>query len=142
MTRVILGISLAVLLLFAYLTAIRPAFALTYALLLLFVLTMLWPRQVVRGLMIRRHLDAGTPTVGESFQETFEVSKPGWVPAPWVEVTDLSRIPDYQPGRVVSLGRDPVTWSARGTYRHRGWVTFGPTQVKVSEPFGLFSRRV
>ena len=56
MTRVILGISLAVLLLFAYLTAIRPAFALTYALLLLFVLTMLWPRQVVRGLMIRRHL--------------------------------------------------------------------------------------
>jgi uncharacterized protein (DUF58 family) len=108
MTRVVLGLSLALLLLFAYLTAIRPAFALAYALILLFVVSMLWPRQAVRGLTIRRHLDPGTPTVGESFEETFEVSKPGWVPAPWVEVQDLSRIPDYQPGRVVSLGRDPA----------------------------------
>jgi hypothetical protein len=62
MTRVILGISLGLLLLFAYLTAIRPAFAMAYALILLFVLTMIWPRQAVRGLTIRRHLDAGTPT--------------------------------------------------------------------------------
>jgi uncharacterized protein (DUF58 family) len=142
LTRVVLGVSLAFLLLFSYLTAIRPAFAMAYALLLLFILTMLWPRQAVRGLTIRRHLDAGTPTVGEPFEETFEISKPGWVPAPWVEVTDLSRIPDYQPGRIVSLGREPVTWTGRGTYRHRGWVTFGPTEVRISEPFGLFTQRV
>src|SRR5919204_229284 len=142
LTRVVLGISLGLLLLFAYLTAIRPAFAMAYALILLFILTMLWPRQAVRGLMIRRHLDAGTPTVGEPFEETFTVSKPGWVPAPWVEVTDLSRIPDYQPGRIVSLGREPVTWTGRGSYRHRGWITFGPTEVRISEPFGLFTQNV
>src|SRR5262249_30196300 len=33
-----------------------------------------------------------------------------------------------------------VTWTSRGVYRQRGWVTFGPTLLRVSEPFGLFSQ--
>lgn len=139
MTRLLLGLSLIVLLFFAYLTGIRPAFALAYALGLLFLLAFLWPRLASQGLTVKRVLDAGTPTVGEAFEETFDVSKPGRIPAPWVEVRDMSRIPDYQPGRVVSLGREPVTWVSRGVYKQRGWITFGPTRVKVDEPFGLFS---
>jgi uncharacterized protein (DUF58 family) len=139
MTRALLGLSLALLLFFAYLTAIRPAFALAYALGVLFLITWIWPKLAVRGITIQRTLDAGTPTVGESFEETFTVRKVGRVPAPWVEVMDLSRLRDYQPGRVISLGKQAVTWRARGIYRHRGWLTFGPTRVRVSEPFGLFS---
>ncbi len=142
MARVLLGMSLVVLLFFAYLTAIRPAFALAYGLGLLFVLALLWPRLAVRGITITRTLNAGIPTVGESFEETFSIRKEGRVPAPWVEVMDLSRLRDYQPGRVVSLGRQAVTWTARGIYRQRGWLTFGPTGLRVTEPFGLFSREV
>ncbi len=139
MSRALLGFSLVLLFFFAYLTAIKPAYVLAYALILLFVLAWLWPRLAVRGIRIERVLDAGTPTVGESFEETFTVHKRSRVPAPWVEVMDLSRLLEYQPGRVVSLGRSPVTWTARGVYRQRGWVTFGPTLVRVSEPFGLFT---
>src|SRR3982074_469821 len=139
MTRALLGLSLALLLFFAYLTAIRPAFALAYALGVLFLVTWIWPKLAVRGIGIQRTLDAGTPTVGETFEETFTVRKAGHVPAPWVEVMDLSRVREYQPGRVVSLGKQAVTWRARGVYRQRGWGTFGPTRVRVSEPFGLFS---
>jgi uncharacterized protein (DUF58 family) len=139
MTRALLGLSLALLLFFAYLTAIRPAFALAYALGVLFLITWIWPKLAVRGITIERTLDAGTPTVGESFEETFTVRKVGRVPAPWVEVMDLSRLRDYQPGRVISLGKQAVSWRARGIYRQRGWLTFGPTRVRVSEPFGLFS---
>jgi uncharacterized protein (DUF58 family) len=139
MTRALLGLSLALLLFFAYLTAIRPAFALAYALGVLFLITWIWPKLAVRGITIQRTLDAGTPTVGESFEETFTVRKVGRVPAPWVEVMDLSRLRDYQPGRVISLGKQAVSWRARGIYRQRGWLTFGPTRVRVSEPFGLFS---
>src|ERR1700730_9568573 len=139
MTRALLGLSLALLLFFAYLTAIRPAFALAYALGVLFLITWIWPKLAVRGIAIQRTLDAGTPTVGESFEETFTVRKVGRVPAPWVEVMDLSRLRDYQPGRVISLGKQAVSWRARGIYRQRGWLTFGPTRVRVSEPFGLFS---
>jgi uncharacterized protein (DUF58 family) len=139
MTRVLLGLSLALLLFFAYLTAIRPAFALAYALCVLFLITWLWPKLAVRGVTVERSLDAGTPTVGESFEETISVSKKGRIPAPWVEITDLSRLRDYQPGRVISLGKQTVTWRARGVYRQRGWLSFGPTRIRVSEPFGLFT---
>lgn len=142
MTRAFFGLSLALLLFFAYLTAIRPAFALAYALGVLFLLAWIWPKLAARGISIERTLDAGTPTVGEAFEETFTVRKVGRIPAPWVEVMDLSRLREYQPGRVISLGKQAVTWRARGIYRQRGWVTFGPTRVRVSEPFGLFSHEL
>ena len=142
MSRALLALSLGLLLFFAYLTGIRPAFALAYALGLTFVLAWLWPKLAARGVQIERVLDAGTPTVGEPFEETFTVRKRGRIPAPWVEVMDLSRLTDYQPGRVISLGRQGVTWSARGVYRQRGWVTFGPTLLRVSEPFGLFGEEL
>ena len=140
MTRVLLGLSLLLLLFFAYLTAIRPAFAVAYALGILFVVAWAWPRTVVHGIHVDRHLDPGTPTVGEPFEETFSVRKDSWAPAPWIEVRDLSGLQGYQPGRILSLGRNPVTWTSRGVYRRRGWTNFGPTLVRVTEPFGLFNR--
>lgn len=142
MSRLVLGVSLGLLLLFSYLTAIRPAFALAYALGILFIVAWSWPRLALRGVTVERNLKAGTPTVGEAFTETFTVGKSTWVPAPWLEVRDLSHLRDYQPGRVVSLGRDPATWVAEGVYRQRGWISFGPTRVRSSEPFGLFNHEV
>lgn len=139
MSKVALGVGLGLLLLFTYLTAVRPAYALAYALCLLFVVAWIWPHIAIRGMTIARHLDPGTPTVGEPYEETVEVRKSGWVPAPWVEVRDLSDIADYQPGRVISVGGEPVRWKARGVYRRRGWINFGPTVLRVREPFGLFT---
>jgi uncharacterized protein (DUF58 family) len=141
MSRLLLAAGLLLLLLFAYLTAIRSAYVLVYGLTLVLAIAYLWPRQVIRRIAVTRRIDTGTPTVGEAFEESFTAEKSGWVPAPWVEIRDLSEIPHYQPGRVVSLG-DPVTWNHRGTYRQRGWMTFGPTRVRVREPFGLFSREM
>ncbi len=138
MSKVALGLALALLLFFTYLTAVRPAYALAYALCLLFVVAWAWPRVGIRGITLTRHLDPGTPTVGEPYEEVVEVRKTGWVPAPWVEVRDLSDIADYQPGRVISVGGEPVRWKARGVYRRRGWMNFGPTSLRVREPFGLF----
>jgi uncharacterized protein (DUF58 family) len=140
MSKVALVAALGVLLLFAYLTGAKPGFNLAYALCLLVLIAWLWPRLLINRVRVVRKLDPGTPTVGEPFEETFTVSKRGWLPAPWIEVRDLSQVNDYQPGRVLSVGGDPVTWKARGAYRRRGWMTFGPTLVKVAEPFGLFSR--
>ena len=140
MSKVALALALALLLFFTYLTAVRPAYAFAYALCLLFVVAWAWPRIAIRGMTFTRRLDPGTPTVGESYEEAIEVRRRGWVPAPWVEVRDLSGISDYQPGRVISVGGDPVTWKSRGVYRRRGWMTFGPTSLRVREPFGLFNR--
>ncbi|HUZ86120.1 MAG TPA: DUF58 domain-containing protein [Candidatus Baltobacterales bacterium] len=140
MSKVALAAALGLLLFFTYLTAVRPAYAFAYALCLLFLVAWAWPRLAIRGMSLTRRLDPGTPTVGEAFEEVFEVRRKGWVPAPWVEVRDLSQIPDYQPGRVVSIGNETVKWKARGVYRRRGWMAFGPTLLRVREPFGLFER--
>src|SRR5581483_11380199 len=120
MSKVALGGALGLLLFFTYLTAIRPAYAFAYALCLMFVIAWLWPRIAARGVRLSRKLDPGTPTVGESFEESFEVH-------------DLSQIPGYQPGRVISLSNEVVRWRARGVYRRRGWMAFGPTSLKVRE---------
>ncbi len=137
MNKIALAAALALLLFFTYLTAIRPAYAFAYALCLLFVIAWVWPRLAIRGISLSRRLDPGTPTVGEPYEEVIEVRRSGWVPAPWVEVRDLGQIPDYQPGRVISVGGELVSWKTRGVYRRRGWMSFGPTSVSVREPFGL-----
>jgi len=141
-TKFLLAASLIVLFLFAYLTAIRPAYTVAYALGILFLVAWAWPKLASRGITIERTLDAGIPTVGEAFEEAFTVRKRSAVPAPWVEVTDLSRVRDYHPGRVISLTGERSSWSSRGIYRQRGWVTFGPTRVRISEPFGLFKHEI
>lgn len=142
MSKVALAAALALLLFFTYLTAIRTSYVFAYALCLLFVLAWAWPRLAIRRMTVTRRLDPGTPTVGEPYEETLEVRRRSWIPAPWVEVRDLSQIPDYQPGRVISVGSDAVRWKARGVYRRRGWMAFGPTSLRVREPFGLFEREV
>lgn len=129
------------LLLFAYITAIRAAFVLFYVLALLLLIAWLWPRLAVRRISVERNLEFASPTVGEPFKETFHVERRGFLPAPWVEVSDLGSVPGYQAGRVVSLGRGPSKWTSRGQFIRRGWARFGPVQIRVSEPFGLFSRQ-
>jgi uncharacterized protein (DUF58 family) len=131
---------LGLLLFFTYLTGIRPAYAFVYALCLLFLVAWAWPRLAIRGMKVTRRLDPGTPTVGESYEETFEVTRRNWMPSPWVEIRDLGQIPGYQPGRVIAGAHEPVTWKARGVYRRRGWMAFGPTSLRIREPFGLFDR--
>lgn len=131
--------TLVLLLFLAFLTGIRPAFDLAYCLGLLFAVAFFWPRLVAGRIRVNRNLDPGVPTVGEPFEERFEVANGSRLPAPWVEVRDMSQLEGYHPGRVVSLGRRAVAWTARGTYRTRGWTSFGPTRLRVSEPFGLFT---
>ncbi len=140
MSKVALALALGMLLLFTFLLGVKPGYTLAYALILLFVLAWLWPRYTARRISLSRHLDPGIPTVGDQFEESFTISRSGWVPAPWVEVRDLGQVAGYQPGRVVSAGGEPTTWRERGAYRRRGWMTFGPTSVRVVEPFGLFSQ--
>ncbi len=142
MSKIALAAALGLLLFFTWITAIRVAYPFAYALCLLFVIAWLWPRLAIRGVSVNRRVDPGTPTVGEAYEEVFEVRRSGWIPAPWVEVRDLSQLPDYQPGRVISLGNELVRWKARGVYRRRGWMALGPTSLKVREPFGLFEQEL
>src|SRR5438132_12887846 len=100
MSKVALAGALGLLLFFTYLTAIRPAYAFAYALCLLFVIAWAWPRLGICGVPVARKVVPGTPTVGDTYEESFEVQRDGWITAPWVEVRVLRQIHDYQTCRV------------------------------------------
>src|ERR671935_1630167 len=133
--------ALALLLFFAYITGIRLAYSLFYALVLLFLVSYVWSRLAADNLMVERSSPEGQYQVGDSFEEHFTVSNRSWIPVPLIELTDFSNLPAYNPGRVFSLkGRRSRRWTARGQFKQRGLFTFGPIELAYGDPFGLFPR--
>src|SRR5260370_34472248 len=106
---------------------------------LLLVVAWVWPRLAIRGISLARRLDPGTPTVGEPYEEVIDVRRAGWAPAPWVEVRDLGQIPDYQPGRVISVGGDVVSWKTRGAYTRRARTTCRAAVPRRGDALELFN---
>ena len=133
--------ALSLLLLFAYLTGIRLAYSLFYALVLLFVVSYIWSRLASDSLRIERVSPEGQFQVGDDFEERFLVENRSWLPVAFVELTDFSNLPGYDPGRVFSLkGRKVRRWTSRGKFKQRGLFSFGPVELRYGDPFGLFPR--
>jgi uncharacterized protein (DUF58 family) len=139
--RLPLVTALALLLFFAYITGIRLAYSLLYALVLLFVISYLWSRLSADNLQLERSSPEGQYQVGDRFEEQFVIQNRSWIPVPLIELTDFSNLPGYNPGRVFSLkGRRSRRWTSRGQFKQRGLFTFGPVELRYGDPFGLFPR--
>src|SRR5258708_15647410 len=108
---------LGLLMFFTYLTAIRPAYAFAYALCLLGLVAWVWPRLAIRGISLTRKLDPGSPTVGESYEETIEVRRVGGGAAPGGESLRRAQLPAHHPGRLRAVVRVPSGLSMRGVCR-------------------------
>ena len=141
--RLPLVTALALLFFFAYITGVGLAYKLFYALVLLFTLSYFWSRLAQDNLVVERVSPEGQYQVGDEFEEQFTVKNRSWIPIPLIELTDYSNLPGYNPGRVFSLkGRRSRRWSSRGNFRQRGLFTFGPVELRLGDPFGLFPRTV
>jgi len=139
--RLPLVTALALLFFFAYITGIRLAYSLLYALVLLFVVSYLWSRLAADNLEVVRSSPEGQYQVGDPFEEHFTIQNRSWIPVPLIELTDFSNLPGYNPGRVFSLkGRRTRRWTSRGQFKQRGLFTFGPIELRYGDPFGLFTR--
>src|SRR3989442_9029683 len=139
--RLPLVTALALLFFFAYVTGVRLAYSLLYALVLLFVVSYLWSRLAADNLIVERVSPEGQYQVGDPFEETFVIKNRSWIPVPLLELTDFSNLPGYNPGRVFSLkGRRARRWTSRGRFTQRGLFPFGPVELRYGDPFGLFTR--
>lgn len=126
---------------FAGLTGVHLAYTLAYALLLLLIVAAVWTWWLARRLEVSRRPPEGAHMVGEGFSERFTVRNRSVLTLPYCEVHDLTRLPGYAPGRACSLNPGgSVTWTARGVFSRRGKVAFGPLDVRLGDPFGLFPR--
>jgi uncharacterized protein (DUF58 family) len=139
--RLPLFTALALLLFFAYITGIRLAYSLLYALVLLLAVSWVWSRIIGENLSLERSSPEGQYQVGDSFEERFSIENRSWVPVAALELVDFSSLPAYDPGRVFALkGKRSRRWTARGEFKQRGLFTFGPVELRYGDPFGLFPR--
>jgi uncharacterized protein (DUF58 family) len=133
--------ALGLLLFFAYITGIRLAYSLFYALVLLFLVSWAWSRMIGENLRVVRTSPEGQFQVGDPFEERFEIENTSWVPVAVMELVDFSSLPGYDPGRVFALkGRKSRRWTSHGEFKQRGLYTFGPIELRYGDPFGLFPR--
>lgn len=139
--RLPLFTALALLLFFSYITGIRLAYSLFYALVLLLAVSWVWSRIIGENLTLDRSSPEGQFQVGDHFEERFSVENRSWVPVAALELVDFSSLPAYDPGRVFALkGRRSRSWTGRGEFKQRGLFTFGPVELRYGDPFGLFPR--
>lgn len=108
-----------------------------------FLLGYLWARSLARSLCLVREMRFGWVQVGDNLEERFTIENTGWAPALWVELVDQSSLPDHQINWVTGIGAGASThWHTQGVCSRRGLFTLGPTSLRTSDPFGIFTVQV
>ena len=126
---------------FAFINGVRAAYIVVYAIGLLLLLGAAWSWWALRHVAFTRQTPSGPFTVGDVFEEHFVVENRSALPLPLCEIHDQSHLAGYQASRALSLGpRDRRAWDVRGRFTTRGRHAVGPTELRISDPFGLFPR--
>jgi uncharacterized protein (DUF58 family) len=108
-----------------------------------FVLSWLWARSLAHSLRLVREMRFGWMQVGDRLEERFTIENYGWAPALWVEVVDHSTLPDHAINWVTGVGGNTDTrWHTQGLCSRRGLFTLGPTGLRSSDPFGIFTVQI
>lgn len=110
---------------------------------LLLLVCRIWSAVALRGLEVRRHARTLRAQVGQVFEERWEVVNPGRWTRLWLEVRDHSPLPHSRGSRVLSMigPRQRYRYLARTRLTSRGVFPLGPTEIRSSDPFGLFPVR-
>ncbi|HET8524356.1 MAG TPA: DUF58 domain-containing protein, partial [Thermomicrobiales bacterium] len=78
----------------------------------LLILSYLWSRLSLRGLVVARQVAADRAQVGQPLSERITIINRGRLAKLWVEVRDLSTLPDHRASRVINVrGRGTSEWT-------------------------------
>jgi len=104
------------------------------------LVSFIWSRTLARSLILEREMRFGWAHVGDLLEERFTLLNTSPIPALWLEITDHSTVPDYNPGRATGVDGDSQSrWYTKGVCTRRGVFTLGPTTLRTGDPFGLFT---
>lgn len=105
----------------------------------LFVVSLLWSRLSLRGLVVTRQTKADRAQVGQSLNERIRIQNVSRLGKLWVEILDHSDVPGHRMSRVVNLGgQDARNWKVETWCSRRGRFRIGPITLRSGDPFGLF----
>lgn len=128
----------------AYLTQQPTVFVyyrIIYLLLALLTFAFLWAVLALRGVTASRSARVLRLPVGQIFEERFEIRNDSWCGRLWIEVKDLSPLPEKQGSRVISgIGPHQLrSYFSRTLLVQRGAFRLGPTVLISGDPFGFFA---
>lgn len=140
--RLFLVLGLIVVTLF---TGMATGFGLFYRLIYILgltaVLAFLWNWISVLGLEVSIDRRTRRARVGDDIEERITVRNRSSWPKSTLEVEDLTDMPGYSNGRVLSLPtRGFRSWRTLAPARKRGVYKLGPVRVSNTDAFGLFRR--
>jgi uncharacterized protein (DUF58 family) len=117
-------------------------FRLLYALLLVLGIGFGWAWLNLRGLEVRLTRTANRGQVGGYLEGQVQVINRFRLPKSWLEVVEVSDLPDYTTGRGVALVRDQRrTWKTQTYLARRGVYRTGQIEIISHDPFGMFRLR-
>jgi uncharacterized protein (DUF58 family) len=117
-------------------------FSLAYLLVGVLVLSWLWSRLALARLDVHRLVRGDRVQVGDDVVEQLLVRNRSLLPKLWVALRDYSTLPGRERGRVIALPphREGI-WTIRTPAWRRGEYFIGPTELRASDPFGMFTVR-
>ena len=94
----------------------------------------------LRGVRVERQARALRGSVGDIFEEHFEISNNSRIPKIWLEVANETDIPNATGSRVLTFlrARQKRFYTGRTWLTRRGGFVLGPTTVTSGDPFGIF----
>lgn len=106
---------------------------------IVFALSALWAFALWRGLSFHREMRDAWAQVGDKFIEQFAITNTSRFPALAVSLLDKSNFPGYKSSVAWPVGgRFEKFWYMDSICYTRGLYTVGPTQIRTSDPFGIF----
>ena len=108
--------------------------------LLIIVVSWVWTQLSLRGVSIKRRARSLRASVGDIFEEHFELSNDSRISKLWIEISNESNMPGAYGSRLLTMvgGRQKRTHLARTRMIRRGGFRLGPTRLVSGDPFGLF----
>ena len=94
----------------------------------------------LRGVKLERQARSQRGSVGDIFEEHFEVTNASRLPKLWLEVANGSNIPNATGSRILTFlrAKQKRIYTARTWLTSRGGFLLGPTTVTSGDPFGIF----
>jgi uncharacterized protein (DUF58 family) len=114
---------------------------LAYLGIVLLVGAAIWTILSINGISLRRHTRTLRASVGDLFEEHYEVRKRHWPGCAWLEVLNQSDLPFSAGSRILTrIGANQLRYySARTSLVRRGAYLLGPTTLTSGDPFGVFT---
>ena len=102
----------------------------------------IWTVLSINGIHLRRNTRTLRASMGDVFEEHYEIKKETWPGCAWLEVLNQSTLPNAAGSRLLTRidAHQLRYYSARTLLTRRGAYLLGPTTLTSGDPFGLFTR--